>query len=181
MILKPQDLFVMLKLVAIKNQDWTYNKMAVDLIMSPSEVHAAIQRSLRANLAVKIEGAIHANHSCLEEFIVHGLKYVFVPDRGEIIRGMPTIYSIPPLNKLSLSNDPLPVWPDPMGEIRGESFSPLYTSAPQAARNDSKLYELLVLVDAIRGGRARERELAIKEIRQRLSHDREQPPKYINP
>ncbi|MBW1848706.1 MAG: hypothetical protein JRJ27_16545 [Deltaproteobacteria bacterium] len=169
MILKPQDLLVMLKLVARKNQEWTYNGMAVDLIMSPSEVHAAVKRSLRAGLAIKIKGAIQANHSCLEEFIVHGLKYVFMPDRGGIIRGIPTIYSIPPLNKLALSNDPIPVWPDSMGEKRGESFSPLYTSAPRAARNDSKLYELLVLVDAIRGGRARERELAIKEIRRRLS------------
>jgi len=59
-------------------------------------------------------------------------------------------------------------WPDPMGETRGSSFSPLYKSVPKAARNDKALYELLVLVDAIRGGRARERELAIKEIKRRL-------------
>ncbi|MEG7523780.1 MAG: hypothetical protein M3H12_11860 [Chromatiales bacterium] len=47
-------------------------------------------------------------------------------------------------------------------------FSPLYKSAPGAAKRDPALYELLVLVDAIRGGRARERELAIKELRARL-------------
>jgi hypothetical protein len=32
------------------------------------------------------------------------------------------------------------------------------------------LYELLALVDAVRGGRARERDLAIKELRKRLEH-----------
>lgn len=169
MVLKPQDLLVTLKLVANKNQEWTYNKMAVDLVMSPSEVHAAIKRSLQAGLTIKISGTAQANYSCLEEFIIHGLKYVFIPERGGIVRGIPTIYSIPPLNKLFLSNDPIPVWPDSMGDTRGESFSPLYSSVPRAAKNDSTLYELLVLVDAIRGGRARERELAIKEIKKRLN------------
>jgi len=60
------------------------------------------------------------------------------------------------------------VWPDPDGEARGSSFTPLYKSVPGAARADPALYELLVLVDAIRGGRARERDIAIRELQQRL-------------
>jgi hypothetical protein len=52
--------------------------------------------------------------------------------------------------------------------VRGESFSPLYKSAPYAAKNDSELYQLLALVDGIRGGRAREREIAKKELKIRL-------------
>ncbi len=43
------------------------------------------------------------------------------------------------------------------------SFSPLYSLPPRAAQKDAKFYELLVLVDAIRGGRARE--LAIRELK----------------
>jgi len=35
-------------------------------------------------------------------------------------------------------------------------------------KKDPKLYELLALVDAIRGGKVREREMAKKEIRKRL-------------
>ena len=66
------------------------------------------------------------------------------------------------------STEPPSVWPDPEGEVRGLAFSPLYKLAPQAARSDEKLYELLVLVDALRGGRAREREIASKELRTRL-------------
>ena len=58
---------------------------------------------------------------------------------------------------------------DPEGSIRGESFSPLYKSVPIAAKNDSKLYELLALVDAIRGGQTREREMAKKELKKRLA------------
>lgn len=169
MILKPQDVFVMLKIVAIEQQQWAYNALAIDLEMSPSEVHAAVKRARAAGLAIEFENGIQANLSVLEEFIIHGLKYVFVPDRGGLTRGMPTGHAASPLKEFFVpSDEPPPVWPDSMGEIRGESFSPLYKSAPNAARKDQKLYELLVLVDAIRDGRARERDIAIRELRRRL-------------
>jgi len=61
-----------------------------------------------------------------------------------------------------------PVWPDPDGEVRGQSFSPLYKSVPKAAQEDDRLYELLSLIDAIRGGRARERQMAYGEIKKRM-------------
>jgi hypothetical protein len=54
------------------------------------------------------------------------------------------------------------------GNTWGQSFLPLYESVPRAVESDQCLYELLALVDAIRGGRARERNLAVKELKQRL-------------
>jgi len=45
---------------------------------------------------------------------------------------------------------------------------PLYPSVPEAANKDEKLYELLALADALRVGRAREKELAIVELKKRL-------------
>ena len=60
------------------------------------------------------------------------------------------------------------MWPDPEGEVRGDELKPLYRSVPKAARKDPKLYELLVLVDAIRAGGARERRLAEEELTKRL-------------
>jgi len=169
MILKPQDVVILLKLVAIGKADWSFSTLSVDLFMSPSEVHAGIRRAMAANLAVKIIDRVTPAVRSLEEFVTHGLRYVYVPDRGEITRGMPTLHAGPPLSQMLVpSNDPPPVWPDPEGDVRGQSFSPLYRSVPKAARQDRQLYELLVLTDAIRGGRAREREIAIKEISKRL-------------
>ena len=83
---------------------------------------------------------------------------------------MPTAYAAPPLAELLVSTaaDPPPVWPDPVGEVRGLAFQPLHKLAPQAARADKNLYELLTLVDAIRSGRARERKIATKKLRVRL-------------
>ena len=169
MNLKPQDILFLLKLIAFGEKRWSFNSLALELGMSPSEVHAAAKRAIEARLAVKKEDSIMPIKGNLEEFLLHGIQYVFVPDRGELNRGMPTSYAAAPLDNLFGSYEFPPVWPDPEGEVRGESFSPLYKSAPKAARNDPKLYMLLALVDAIRGGRAREREMAKKELIERLN------------
>lgn len=83
MVLKPQDVMVVLKLLALGRRTWGYAWLAGQLGMSPSQLHSAVKRAL-------------------------------------------------------------------------------------AALSDQQLYELLVLVDAIRGGRAREREISIKELKKRL-------------
>ncbi len=169
MNLKPQDILLLLKLVALGKKSWSFNKLAVDLGMSASEVHAAAKRAIAARLAVKEDANIYPNIRNLEEFLLHGIQYVFVPERGGLNRGMPTAYASAPMNDWFVEdNEPPPIWPDPEGDVRGESFSPLYKSAPVAAKNDSELYQLLALVDAIRGGRAREREMAKNELKKRL-------------
>ncbi|MEW8200748.1 MAG: hypothetical protein AB2697_14560 [Candidatus Thiodiazotropha endolucinida] len=138
--------------------------------MSPSEVHGAIKRAIAANLAMVLDQHIQPNLRNLEEFLIHGIRYAFVPDRGEMTRGMPTAHAAPPLSeKIVPDQEPPPVWPDPQGEIRGMIFSPLYRSAPEASRNDPALYDLLALVDAIRGGKARERNIAVKELTRRFN------------
>lgn len=171
MNLKPQDVLVLLKLVVVGSQEWTYNRLAIELEMSPSEVHSAVKRALGASLAIQKSDRIIPNTRNLEEFLVHGIRYVFVPERGQMTRGIHTAHAGPPLNTSFVPDqEPPPVWPDPDGGDRGMEFSPIYKSAPNAARRDSMLYELLVLVDAIRGGRAREREMAARELRKRLEH-----------
>ena len=167
MVLKPQDIVILLKLVAIGDSSWSYNSLANELAMSPAEVHAGIKRCAAARLFDHQRNA--PIRSALLEFLVHGIKFVFLPDRGALTRGIPTGYAAPPLNLLIVqSSDPPPVWPTPEGSTRGYEFSPLYKSVPKAVAKDDVLYELLALVDAIRDGRARERNLAVKELTKRL-------------
>ncbi len=135
--------------------------------MSPSEVHSGLKRAVAARLFD--EQRRKPVKKALEEFLVHGVKYAFPPSRGGLTRGMPTSFAGPPLRDLIVASGELPpVWPDPEGEEQGYEFSPLYKSVPKAAAKDFKLYELLVLVDAIRDSRAREREIAVNEIKARL-------------
>lgn len=169
MNLKPQDIYVLLKLIAIGHAEWAYHKIAVELGLSPSQVHASIKRAIKAKLAYRLNDEIKLNLSNLEEFIVHGLKFAFVAETGGMSRGVATSYAAAPLSNIIIADgDPIPVWPDVVGEARGLSLKPLHKSVPQAALRDPKLHELLALVDAIRSGRARERELAIKELKKRF-------------
>ena len=168
MVLKPQDIFIMLKLVGWDGPEWSYPALSHELSMSASEVHAGVKRAVAARL-MDMHRKIPIKTNLLE-FLIHGVKYAYPPDRGGITRGMPTGYAAQPLRELIIQPDePPPVWPDPQGQVRGYEFSPLYSSVPQACKADSKLYELLALLDAIRDGRARERQIAIKEIQSRIS------------
>ena len=165
----PQDVLVLLKLVAMGSRAWSYSELAIELGMSPSQAHSAVQRALSARLALRRNGRITPQTNNLEEFLVHGVKYLCIPQRGELTRGIPTAHGAPPLAELLIEpQDVVPVWPHPEGNVRGESFSPIFRSAPDAAMRDRELYQLLALVDAIRGGRVRERSLATREITERL-------------
>ena len=167
MVLKPQDIVILLKLVTSREIEWSYPSLAHDLFMSASEAHAGVKRAGAARL-MDLQRRVPLKKA-LEEFLIHGVKYAFPPTRGGLVRGMPTGYAAPPLVDLIIQpSEPPPVWPYPEGVVRGHEFSPLYKSVPMAAERDKDLYELLTLVDAIREGRAREKNLAIKELKARL-------------
>jgi hypothetical protein len=166
--LKPQDLVVVLKLLGTAQKRPTYLQLANDLFMSPSEVHASIRRARAARLIHGPELGDRPDIKALEEFLVHGVKYAFPPERGGITRGLPTGSAAEPLNREITQEDPVPVWPFAEGSKRGYAFSPLHKGVPQAALKDPDLYQLLALVDALRDGRARERNLAQRKLTSRL-------------
>src|SRR5216684_8587195 len=156
MNLKPQDVVVALKLCAYPGIRPAMSIIANDLSLSPSEVHGAIGRLRASRLLHGPALKDKPNISALEEFLVHGLKYAFPAEHGEVTRGVPTSYAAEPLkSEIAASSDLPPVWPWRDGEARGVSLVPLYKSVPRAALRDPALYQLLALVDAIRDGRAR--------------------------
>lgn len=169
MALKPQDVMVVLKLCTYMASRPPISVIANDLSMSPSEVHAAFKRLHLARLLHVPELEDKPNISALEEFLLHGLKYVFPAEHGQVTRGVPTSFAAPPLKKeIAVGDDLPPVWPWPEGDTRGVGLKPLYKTAPGAALRDPSLYELLALVDAIRNGRARERKSAERHLVHKL-------------
>lgn len=172
MNLKPQDVVVAVKLVALEDRRWTYLQLYAELFISASEINAGVKRLIQARLVAKFDAessSVRPIRSALLEFLVHGVKYAFPAQRGEITRGMPTAHAAPPLNLAIAQSDELPpVWPDPDGASRGYALAPLYKTVPRAARLDARLYEMLALLDAIRDGRARERKLAEKKLEEIL-------------
>ena len=164
--LKPQDILVLLKMLVLEKSCRLVD-LSAELGLSPSEISLALERAKNVGLLDSFKKK--PIKSALMEFLLHGLKYVFPAIPGPIDRGIPTAYSAPPLSNriISESNDQI-VWSWPEGNVRVQTVSPLYKSAPFAAQKDSKLYEWLVLLDAIRVGRAREKNMAAEEIKKRL-------------
>jgi hypothetical protein len=185
MPLHPQDVVVVLKVVANRDRSerWTYAEFGRDILMSASQVFRSVERAESARLLMSVPAIpsvpgmgeesglnwMFPHNGNIKEFLIHGVKYCFPVERGGSTRGTPTAEAAPPLNQFLAQDFPLPpVWPDPAGLVRGLAFSPLHKTVPQAAMRDPKLYELLALVDAIREGRAREREIAIRELTARI-------------
>jgi len=168
MALKPQDVVVVLKLVVRRGRPWAYADLSHELGLSSSAVHACVQRAIKSRL-LRLQHPHAPARLQLMEFLVHGLKYAFPAEYTGVTRGLPTSHAAPPLLGKFIGGDDLPpVWPDPKGTVRGEGVEPLYRSVVHAARADAALYELLVLADAMRIGRARDREIAAHELRSRI-------------
>lgn len=136
--------------------------------MSASEVHAAVKRCTESGLYNP--DTRQPRFKALQEFLFHGLRYVFPAQPGGPVQGLPTSFAAPPLSrKLRFDPHEIPVMPLVGGPARGPEIRPLYRSAPVAAAKDPQLYELLALVDALRSGRARERNLAQDALAEALS------------
>jgi hypothetical protein len=162
--MKPQDVLLLLKILSDNNSTWNQKPTAEALGMSQSEVSEAVNRCKYAGLLAP-DGKTIMRLSFLE-FLQYGLRYVFPTKPGAVVRGVPTSHSAKPLSKHIQSNEDY-VWPYGKGTVRGHGITPLYPSVPEAALKDEKLYELLALTDTLRVGRAREREIALQEIKKR--------------
>lgn len=165
--LKPQDVLFLLKLAALNGPDTIFPSVPEALGLSKAEIHNGAKR-VRAARLLSLDSWQPLRNNLLE-LLVHGVKYVFPARHGSESIGLPTAHAAPPLNKIMTTGDsPLPVWPHQEGTVRGQALYPLYPSAPDAARRDPKLYELLALVDAIRMGNVREQKLAESLLKERL-------------
>lgn len=167
--LKPQDLYLLLALLARQGEPVTYPELAALAGVSMSEVHGALRRAELARLLSFVDGKPSLIKSAFREFLFHGARYAFPAARGGMVGGVPTAYAAAPLNGLiAPSADPPPVWPHADGDTRGLALVPLYPSAPAAALGNAALYENLALFDALRMGNARERSLAEQLFEQRF-------------
>lgn len=168
--LKPQDIAVLLGLRLMQNEKFTFAGLAKRVGLSTGEVHASVRRAALSRLALLLpQSAPEVIGAALREFLVHGLRYSFPAVLGGVTRGMPTGLEATSARG-SVGEESLPpVWATAEGSQRGYAIAPLYPAAPDACRADPQLHELLALVDAIRVGSAREREIAIELLELRLS------------
>ncbi|MDT8408710.1 MAG: hypothetical protein RQ741_03840 [Wenzhouxiangellaceae bacterium] len=156
--LKPQDLAMALKLLVLAGKPMSYAELA---------------RSMRlgaARLVIDAPQGRQLVKAALAEFLIHGARYAFPAVGGGPTIGVATASAAAPLNEhIASAHDLPPVWTHPHGELRGQALLPLYEKLPDAALEDPELHQLLALFDALRIGRARERNLAVKLLAERFA------------
>lgn len=166
--MRPQDIVILLKIISVKGNEWQLKDLARTLFISPSEVSESLNRSKWANLIDYNKRRV--NRQNLFEFIEHGFQYVFPQHPGTMTNGIATAHTHPFMLH-QFDSEELYVWPDGKGNIRGLSIEPLYPNQVKAAKEDSLLYKLLALIDVVRVGRTREKNVAINELRKIILHE----------
>ncbi len=156
-MMKPQDVAVLVHLVALGRVPWTYRKLAASIGLSVSELSASVGRSTYA-------GLVHPTsrvpvRAALLEFLVHGLRYVFPVQPGAPTRGVPTGLAAPHFaGRVLATVDALPwVWPSREGTVRGVGIDPVHPLLVSGSLADPTVYGVAALVEAQRAFGARER------------------------
>lgn len=173
--IKPQDVLILFSVRLADGGDWVVAEIANRACLSISETHAGMQRLEMSGLWDPVSRRIVLDAA--EEFLLHGLRYVFPASKGKVARGMPTAHSAPPLSERIVSEaaeSDTYVWPCAFGQSRGTSVQPLYKSVPDAAQKDPGMYEFLALSDSLCIGRARERKIAAELLVEKLREGRGQ-------
>src|SRR5882762_1938404 len=132
--MRPQDIVVLLKIVAKGEQPWQNKDLAAELFISSSEISESLNRSGMAGL-IEHEKRKSVYRQSLMEFIEHGLHYVFPALPGTMVNGLYTAHSHFFMQK-NFESELHYVWPDSRGEVRGLSIEPLYKYQVQAAKQD---------------------------------------------
>jgi|SRR5438552_13295899 len=167
--IKSQDILILLKILSsggIYGETWNTISISRSLYISQSEVSESLRRSAYAGFIESNKKTVFKKG--LLEFLVHGIKYTFPVKPGPIVKGMPTAHSAPPLSNMIISTGDIYVWPYAYGSMIGQTIEPLYPSVPKAVSEDPILYEMLIFTDALRVGKAREKEIAKKELEKRI-------------
>ncbi|MFA5813999.1 MAG: hypothetical protein WC865_00060 [Bacteroidales bacterium] len=166
--MRPQGIVVLLKIIALKHDNWKNADLAYSLQISASEITEVLNRCKIAGLIDAKKRKVHLN--AFSEFLIYGLKYVFPTEPGAMVRGIPTSHSASPINEHISSGGDVYVWPYAKGNQRGQAIEPLYKTLPAIIQEDKLFYELLTIVDTVRVGRTREIKIAIEELEKRLQH-----------
>lgn len=158
-MVKGADIYVLTGLLA-QDEEWSYRSLAERLAVPHPVIQRALERAKSADLYLADRRQVHLPH--FEEFALHALRFVAPAPLGSVVAGVPAAWAAEPMaHAIRSSADELPpVWPFARGRVRGQAIEPLHRAAPEAVDGWPELGEILALLDSMRAGDARVREVA---------------------
>lgn len=169
MVKKP-DIYVLSGLLAHEGK-WSYRSLADRLHVPHPVVQRALARAQEAGLYSADRRELHLPH--FEEYAIHALRFVAPVQLGGVVPGIPAAWAAEPMASAihSSGEEPPPVWPHAQGRVRGQAIEPLHSAAPEAVDAWPELGAILALLDSLRAGDSRVRQVA-EELLARLLLDR---------
>jgi len=167
-VLRRSDIYVLAGGIAHGKPHATLRELASYLELPD---HSVVQRAYqRAREAGLVGESGELNRAQLEEFLVHASRFVAPARLGPMTAGVPAAWAAKPMADRVRSSDdePPPVWPSAIGQVRGQELEPLHPAAVEAARKHPELGRILSLVDSIRAGDLRVRTVAAQELHETL-------------
>jgi hypothetical protein len=169
--MKGQDIILMLLLRLHDRDKWKLEELSSLLGQSVSQCHAARNRLREARLlSADPTKPWHVPGENFAEYLIHGFKYDFPPKLGAQVRGIPTAQSSEFVAEHFRSGDASGfagvVWPSASGTVKGQSLAPVHSSQLilHAQPGFEDVYKMLVYMDLLRVGQARERAWAANKI-----------------
>ena len=161
--LRPSDVVVACQLTLSPGA--SFENLSKSTGISAGECHNAVRRLRLSRLLLSDER--RPSNELLLQFLVHGVPFAFPPVLGVEIVGVPTGHSSPIFRGIVDSPDVF-VWPDADGSARGRSLIPLFPGAAALPGLNPPLYDMLSLIDALRTGTTRVRNVSIRLLAERL-------------
>ena len=168
MVLGPTDLYVLAGALAHEEGDWTLRELAATLQVDHTLVHRALKRAENANLYRTSTKQV--NLASFEELTIHAARFIAPAPLGELTRGVPAAWAAEPIATTirQPKSELPPVWPDPLGAVRGQALQPLHSAAVRASPNTPRLASLLSIIDSLRAGDTRVRKVAAAALLETL-------------
>jgi len=160
--LKPQDTVLALKYWSLRRDDLdgSVRDIAESIGISASEVSKGAKRLVAARIVVERDARMFAESGALLEWLSYGVRYAYPQEGVGYGRGMATSWNCPILESEMIPPTPALVWPVSRGDVEGALIKPFHESVSVAAGKDERLYRVLSLLEAIRGGKPRELAIA---------------------
>jgi hypothetical protein len=97
-----------------------------------------------------------------EELVTHAVRFIAPAQLGELTYGIPAAWAVDPISTIVHQNahEPPPVWPTALGTMRGQALEPLHPAAIEASQANPILERLLSIIDSLRAGDVRVRQVA---------------------
>jgi hypothetical protein len=163
--------YVLCGLLAIDDDPWTYRLLAEWLGLPHPLVQRALHRAEEVELYSSDSRSVH--YPNLEEFLLHGVRFVAPAKLGVVVSGVPAAWAAPPVSRvIRESGDLPPVWPSAHGRVRGQALAPLHDAAVRASEELPQLGELLAIVDSLRAGDVRVRSVAADMLVHKIRAER---------